>query len=74
VSASVAIFLSAHDYLDHYKTGINIVEPLIQTIQEIGQYNVIQVITSNVASCKVTGEIIEDMYPNKFGQFVWFTH
>ena len=62
VSASGAVFLLAHDYSDCYKTGINIAKALIKTIQEIGPYNVIQVITDNVANCKAAREIIEDMY------------
>jgi hypothetical protein len=48
------------------RLGINIAEPLIKTIQEIGPYNVIQVITDNAANCKATRAIIEDMYPNIF--------
>jgi hypothetical protein len=51
VSASGAVFLSAHDYSDRYKTGINIADALLKTIQEIGPYNVIQVITDNLANC-----------------------
>jgi hypothetical protein len=66
VSASDVIFLSAHDYSDHYKTGINIAKALLKTIQEIGPYNVIQVIIDNVANCKAAGAIIEDRYPNIF--------
>ena len=66
VSTSGAVFLSAHDYSDRYKTGINIAQPLLETIQTIGPYNVIQVITDNVANCKATGAIIEDKYPNIF--------
>jgi hypothetical protein len=66
VFASGAIFLSTHDYLDHYKTSINIANALLKTIQEIGPYNVIQVITDNAANCKAVGAIIEDMYPNIF--------
>jgi hypothetical protein len=66
VSKSGAIFLSAHDYSDRYKTGINIADALLKTIQEIGPYNVIQVITDNVANCKAAGAIIEDRYPNIF--------
>ena len=66
VSTSGAVFLSAHDYLDRYKTGINIAQPLLETIQTIGPYNVIQVITGNAANCKAVGAIIEDKYPNIF--------
>ena len=50
VSASGAVFLLAHDYSDRYKTDINIAETLMKPIQEIGSYNVIQVITNNDAN------------------------
>jgi hypothetical protein len=66
VSKSGAIFLSTHDYSDRYKTGITIADALLKTIQDIGPYNVIQVITDNAANCKVAGAIIEDRYPNIF--------
>jgi hypothetical protein len=66
VSASGAVLLSTHDYSYHYKTCINIVDALIKTIQGIGPYNVIQIITDNVANCKATGAIIEDKCPNIF--------
>ena len=64
--ASGAVFLSTHDYSDRYKTGINIAQPLLETIQNIGPYNVIQVIIDNAANCKEGGAIIEDKYPNIF--------
>ena len=57
-----------HDYSDRLKTAINITEALIKTIESIGPYNVVQVITDNAANCKVAGAIIEDRYPNIF----WF--
>eukprot|EP00253_Pinus_taeda_P036712 PITA_36712 len=66
VSVSGAILLSAYDYSNKFKTGINIAEPLLETIDHIGPYNVIQVITDNVANCKAAGAIIEDKYPNTF--------
>jgi hypothetical protein len=66
VSASGAVFLSSHDYSDRFKTGINIAEPILNTIESIGPYNVIQVITNNAANCKAAGAIIEDKYPNIF--------
>jgi hypothetical protein len=66
VSATGAIFLSTHDYSDRYKTCIDIAYALLKTIQEIGPYNVIQVITDNVANCKARGAIIDDRYPNIF--------
>jgi hypothetical protein len=54
VSASGVVFLLAHDYTDRYKIDINIVDDLINTIQEIGLYNIIQVNTDNAANCKAT--------------------
>jgi len=54
VSVSGAIFLSAYDYSDKFKTDINIVEPLLETIDHIGPYNVIQVITDNAPNCKAS--------------------
>lgn len=66
VSATRAIFLSSHDYSDRFKTDINIAEPLLRTLESIGPYNVIQVITDNAANCKAAGAIIEDRYPNIF--------
>ena len=59
VSASGVVFLLAHDYSNHYKTGINIAQLLLETIQMIGPYNVIQVIRDNAANCKAAGAIIE---------------
>ena len=59
VSAIGAVFLSTHDYSDSYKPSINIA-PLLETIQTIGPYNVIQVIRDNAANCKEAGAIIED--------------
>ena len=66
VSVSGAIFLSAYDYSDKFKTAINIAEALLETIDRIGPYNVIQVITDNAANCRAVGAIIEDKYPNIF--------
>jgi hypothetical protein len=66
VSVSGAIFLSAYDYSEKFKTDINIAEPLLETIERIGPYNVIQVITDNASNCKAAGAIIEDKYPNIF--------
>ena len=73
VFASGAVFLSAHDYLDRYKTSINIAQPLLDTIQTIGPYNVIQVIADSAANCKAVGAIIEDKYPNIFWSR-WLVH
>eukprot|EP00253_Pinus_taeda_P025012 PITA_25012 len=66
VSVSGAIFLTAHDYSDKFRTAINIAEALLEKIDRIGPYNVIQVITGNAPNCKAVGAIIEDKYPNIF--------
>ena len=58
--------LSAYDYSDKFKTDINIVEPLLEAIERIGKYNVIQVLTDNAANFKAVGAIVEDKYPNIF--------
>ena len=68
VSVSGAIFLSSYDYSDKFKTDINIAESLLDTIERIGPYNVIQIITDNAANCKAAMAIIEDKFPNIF----WF--
>jgi hypothetical protein len=66
VFSTGAVFLSSHDYSDRFKTGINIAKPLLRTIESIGPYDVIQVITDNAANCKAVGAIIEDRYANIF--------
>eukprot|EP00253_Pinus_taeda_P021475 PITA_21475 len=66
VSVNGSIFLTAHDYSDKFKTAINIAEALLETIDRIGPYNVIQVITDNAANCRAAGAIIEDKYTNIF--------
>ena len=58
VSVSGAIFLSSYDYLDKFKTDINTAEPLIETIELIGPYNVVKVIIDNAANCKAMRAII----------------
>jgi hypothetical protein len=59
VSASGAVFLVAHDSSSISATSQNISELLLKTIDEVGLFNVIQVITDNAANCKGAGKIIE---------------
>ena len=47
---------------------MNIAELLPKNIEDIGPYNVIQVITNNATNWKEAGAIIEDKYPN----ILWF--
>ena len=73
VSVSGEIFLSSYDYSDKFKTDIKIAEPLLETIECIGPYNVIQVITDNVANCKAAEQLLRINTPTYFGLGVWFT-
>ncbi|XP_026438026.1 uncharacterized protein LOC113336291 [Papaver somniferum] len=66
VSDGKAMFLSAHDVSGIEKTGENISAILLKAIEEIGPWNVIQVLTDNAANCKLAGEIIEQKYPHIF--------
>jgi len=66
VHASGTIFIATHDYSNCCKTSVNIPEPLFKTIQEIGNYNVIQVIIDDATNCTATNEIIENVHPNMF--------
>jgi hypothetical protein len=66
VSASGAVFLAAHDSSSISATSQNISELLLKTIDEVGPFNVIQVITDNAANCKGAGKIIERMHPHIF--------
>ena len=74
VSATGAVFLSAHDYSDKFKTGMNIAKLPLKNIEAIGPYNAIQVITDNAANCKVAKQSLKINNPTYFGSGVWFTH
>jgi hypothetical protein len=66
VFASGAVFLAAHDSSSISATSQNISELLLKTIDEVGPFNVIQVITDNATNCKGAGKIIERMHPHIF--------
>jgi hypothetical protein len=66
VSTSGAVFLVAHDSSSISATSRNISELLLKTIDEVGPFNVIQVITDNATNCKGAGKIIERMHPHIF--------
>jgi hypothetical protein len=59
VSSSGAVFLAAHDSSSISETSQNISDLLLKTIDEVGPFNVIQVITYNAANCKGAGKIIK---------------
>jgi hypothetical protein len=66
VFASGVVFLAAHDSSSISATSQNISELLLKTIDEVGPFNVIQVITDNATNCKGVGKIIERMHPHIF--------
>jgi hypothetical protein len=66
VSASGAVFLAAHDSSSISATSQNISELLLKTIDGVGPFNVIHVITDNATNCKGAGKIIERMHPHIF--------
>jgi hypothetical protein len=66
VSTSGAVFLAAHDSSSISATSQNIPELLLKTNDEVGPFNVIQVITDNAVNCKGAGKIIEQMHPHIF--------
>ena len=73
VFATGAVFLSAHDYSDKFKTGMNIAK-LLKNIEAIGPYNVIQVITDNIAIVRQREQSLKINTPTYFDSGVWFTH
>jgi len=73
VSISGAIFLSAYDYSDKFKTAINIAEPLLETIDRIGPYNVIQFIIQMLLIVRQREQLLKINTPTYFGLGVWFT-
>ena len=59
VSEGGPMFLKALNCEGKTKDKHFIVDLLINTIQEIGPQKVVQVITDNLAACKVAGHIVE---------------
>jgi hypothetical protein len=64
VSATGAMFLTAHDSSSIIAYSQNISNLLLKTINDVGPSNVIQVITNNATNCKGAGEIIERVHPH----------
>ncbi|XP_004499925.1 uncharacterized protein [Cicer arietinum] len=59
VNSRATMFLYADDFFGVEKTGVAIAEYLIKAIEEIEQYNVLQVVTDNAANCKAAGKEIQ---------------
>ncbi|KAL4297483.1 hypothetical protein GQ457_12G000270 [Hibiscus cannabinus] len=58
-NSSGSMFMYAKDFTGQEKTGANIAEFLLESIEEVGSSNVLQVITDNAANCKSSGKEIE---------------
>ncbi|KAL9683714.1 hypothetical protein QQ045_015542 [Rhodiola kirilowii] len=62
-SESGPMFIKAVDCSGEVKGGDFIAHLFREVIDEVGDENVIQVITDNASNCKASGEIIEGYYP-----------
>ena len=62
-SAKGQMFTKAVNCMGEIKSKEFIVNLMQEDINEIGDQNVVQIITDNVANCKGYGEIIEGLYP-----------
>ncbi|CAL1355405.1 unnamed protein product [Linum trigynum] len=66
VSGGRAVFLEGIDCSGDEKTGVYIAEILLKAIDQVGIYNVVQVLTDNASACKRAGEIIMERHPHIF--------
>lgn len=57
-----SMFLYAEDFSGVEKTGEAIAEFLLKAMEEIGESNVLQVVTDNAANCKAAGREIEKVH------------
>ncbi|GMI89573.1 hypothetical protein HRI_002626600 [Hibiscus trionum] len=54
-----SMFIYAKDFTGQEKTRTNIAEFLLESIEEVGPSNVLQIVTENAANCKAAGKEIE---------------
>jgi len=66
VSTSGAVFLLVHDSSSITASVQNILDFSLKTINDVGPYDVIQVITNNATNCEGAGKINEWAHPNIF--------
>ncbi|KAL7234265.1 hypothetical protein ACSBR1_017793 [Camellia fascicularis] len=59
INSRGAMFLYMEDYFRIEKSGINIAELLLETIDKVGPSNAIQVVTNNAVNCKLAGKEVE---------------
>ena len=70
ISGGRAMFLNGIDCSGNEKSCLYIVDLLLKSIELVGIYNVIQVLTDNASACKHTEKIITKTYPHIFGLIV----
>ncbi|PWA84533.1 hypothetical protein CTI12_AA157980 [Artemisia annua] len=63
-SAKGPMFIKAVNCMGETKSKEFIANLMQEVINEIGDQNVVQIITDNAANCKGAGEIIEGLYPH----------
>ncbi|XP_077237071.1 uncharacterized protein LOC143878707 [Tasmannia lanceolata] len=63
-----SMFLYAHDFSAVEKSEKNIAKFLLDAVEEVGPFNVVQVLTDNAANCKLAGTEVNKVYP----QIFWF--
>ncbi|XP_077228414.1 uncharacterized protein LOC143861373 [Tasmannia lanceolata] len=61
-----SMFLYAHDFSAVEKSGKNIAKFLLNAIEVVGPFNVVQVLTDNAANCKLAGTEVNKVYPHIF--------
>ncbi|KAE8774221.1 hypothetical protein D1007_53378 [Hordeum vulgare] len=60
------MFFYAEDFSEEEKTSETIAQFLLQAIEDIGPFNVLQVITDNASNCRVAGEEIQRVHKHTF--------
>ncbi|KAL3829149.1 hypothetical protein ACJIZ3_017951 [Penstemon smallii] len=61
-----AMFLNGIDCSGDEKSGVFISELLFKAIENVGVYNVVQILTDNASACKLAGDIVMEKYPHIF--------
>ena len=65
-STNGAIMLKAINCEGVYKDRLEIARLLLESVDEIGSHNVVQIVTDNAPVCAAAGAIIESTYPHIF--------
>ncbi|MCO5604624.1 hypothetical protein L7F22_058793 [Adiantum nelumboides] len=65
-SAGGVVFKKSIDTSSSSKIGEFIAATLLDIIREVGEENVVQVITDSAANCKLAGHLVEEVFPHIF--------